>query len=304
MPQIIWLYIAVVAVAVFMVAMELARALSRAQESLAAAESSRSAGDDTMATVNRGALLPEDRLRIKIVIAVTLGSLFAVLGLTQVSNLARFSVAGGVLGALLFVVVVYASFFIPDKIFDLLHNRRLERMNRQLVEAMNVLALALRSGRTFENALPVVAEQVPYPLGEEFERAVQEIQVGGVPLEAALRRLERRVPVKDMQIFISTVLIVNAVGGSQADILDKNAQLIRERFRIKQKIHALTAEGRFSALSISLAPVFVLVVNFLMDPETVTMFVTNPIGMLILVAIGISDYIGYRVLANMASIEF
>lgn len=301
MTQLPYIYILASAAAVFLFAFEIARIVLRAKASLAVLETP---GADAGGADSSMGLLPEDRFRIKMLVAGILGGAFCALALTQIGHLERFGATSALLGILLFVVLIYTSFVVPERVFHFLRERRLEKMNRQLVEAMNVLALALRSGRNFENALPLVADQIPSPLGAEFERCVREIEVGGATLAQSLQRLAKRVPVKDMEIFVSTVLIVNQVGGSQADILDKNAELIRERFRIKQKIHALTAEGRFSAFSISLAPVFILTINFLMDPETVTEFVTNPIGLLILVAIGVSDYIGYRVLSNMTKIEF
>lgn len=292
-------WIGLIAVAILIFVFEIVRIVMQTQDSIASA----SMGSSSTPGSHSG-MLPEDRLRVKFMMAATLGGAFLVLAIFKMGSLVEHSVASVCLGMLLMIITIYASFVVPDKVFDMLQERRLEKMNRQLVDAMNVLALALRSGRTFEGALPVVATQIPQPLAEEFERVVQEVNVGGVALDQALTRLAERVPVKDMQIFVSTSLIVSGVGGSQADILDKNAQLIRERFRIKQKIHSLTAEGRFSAFAISLAPVFILLINFLIDSETVTLFVTNPIGMLILFAIFTSDYIGYVILSKLVKIEF
>jgi len=292
-----WPWILMAGMAIFLFVWELGKIVLVLKDSATAMDAAKS-------DAASGQMLPEDRLRIKVVLAVIMGSLFGMLGMTQISKLQSFSVASTFLFLLLIVIAGYISFFLPDKVFQYLYTRRLEKMNRQLIDAMNVLAMALRSGRTLEGALPLVATQIPMPLANEFERAVQEIKVGGVLLDDALRRLAERVPIKDMHIFVSTVLIVNKVGGSQADILEKNAHLIRERFRIKQKIHALTAEGRFSAFAISLAPLAVLMINFLIDPETMTMFVTNPIGMLALFAIGVSDYIGYMILSKQVQIEF
>lgn len=290
-------WILLIGISIFLFAWELGKIVLVLKDSAVAMDTAKGGAA-------QGGMLPEDRLRIKVILAVIVGGCFGLLGMTQVSKMQNFSMASSFLFLLLILITGYVSFFLPDKVFQMLYERRLEKMNRQLIDAMNVLAMALRSGRTLEGALPLAATQIPMPLANEFERAVQEIKVGGVLLDDALRRLAERVPIKDMHIFVSTMLIVHKVGGSQADILEKNAHLIRERFRIKQKIHALTAEGRFSAFAISLAPLAVLMINFLIDSETMTMFVSNPIGMLVLFAIGVSDYIGYMILTKLVKIEF
>jgi tight adherence protein B len=208
------------------------------------------------------------------------------------------------LGILMLVVVFFISFTVPDKVIQFLQDKRIEKMNRQLADAMNILSLSLRSGKTFESALPVVAKELPSPLGEEFDRVVQEINVAGVPLKAALQRMAERVPFKDMHIFVSTVLIVLAVGGHQADILDRSSDLIRQRFQIKQKCKALTAEGRFTAIVISLAPIVILAGNLVVNYEMTSKFITHPIGILVLTAIGISDYVGYKILMRIVKSDF
>jgi tight adherence protein B len=209
-----------------------------------------------------------------------------------------------VLAILVLIVVFYISFTVPDKIVQLLHAMRIEKMNRQLADAMNIISLALRSGKTFQSSLPIVAQEVPTPLGEEFERVVQEINVGGVPLKQALTRLSQRVKFKDMQIFVSTVLIVLQIGGQQADILDRSSELIRERFQIKMKCKALTAEGRFTAVSISLAPLVIIIANLVINYPMTIKFITHPLGMVVLVAIGISDFIGYKILSRIVKSDF
>ena len=249
-------------------------------------------------------LLPGDLLRIKAVTASILG----VVGLSMVfmtlSNAKTFGFVIALVALLLFFVIMYVSFAIPDAILRMLYERRIRGMNRQLVDAMSVLSLALRSGKTFEAALPIVAEEIPGQLGAEFNRAVQEISVGGLALDKSLTRLAERLPFKDMQIFVSSMLIVHTIGGSQAEILDRSSQLIRERFLILEKCKSLTAEGRFTAVAISLAPLFVLIVNLIINNTMAAQFITHPIGILILTGITISDFIGYKILTHITKSDF
>jgi len=149
-----------------------------------------------------------------------------------------------------------------------------------------------------------VAGGVPGKLGEEFDRVGQEMHVGGIPIEEAMTRVSERLPFKDMKIFVSSMLIVSRIGGSQAEILERSSQLIRERFLILEKCLAMTAEGRFTAIAISLAPVFILAVNMVINYDMASKFITHPIGILVLVAIGISDFIGYKILTSITKSTF
>ncbi|MFW5870169.1 MAG: type II secretion system F family protein [Candidatus Sumerlaeota bacterium] len=299
----IYLYIGFAFIAVFVLAHESISLMLRIQETLTSERPSAATMNDENPYIY-GGLLPEDLLRIKVISATVLGGLGLIMVFLQLSQAEGFGFVIIILTVLIFLVVFYVSFSAPDTIVKMLYERKMEKMNRQLVDAMNVLALALRSGKTFEAALPLVAEEIPQPLAGEFDRVVQEMQVGGIPVDAALQRMANRLPFKDMQIFVSSTLIVNRIGGSQADILDRSSDLIRQRFLIMQKCKALTAEGRFTALAISLAPVFILFVNLLINYEMASQFVTHPVGILVLVGIGISDFIGYKILSRITRSEF
>ncbi len=301
--QQIYLSVGLAFIAIFVIAHEAISLMFRIQETLTA-ERPAGGGVSDENPYLYGGLLPEDLLRIKAISATVLGSLGLIMVFLQLSQAEGFGFVIILLTLLIFLVVFYISFTAPDAIVRMLYDRQMQKMNRQLVDAMNVLALALRSGKNFEAALPLVAEEIPQPLAGEFDRVVQEMQVGGVPVTTALQRMANRLPFKDMQIFVSSTLIVNKIGGSQADILDRSSDLIRQRFLIMQKCKALTAEGRFTAIAISLAPLFILFVNLLINYEMASQFVTHPIGILVLVGIGISDFLGYKILTRLTRSEF
>ena len=251
-----------------------------------------------------GKVLFEDRIRIKMIAGIILFIIWMILNYALLDKFNQFPIVYISLAVISFMIIAFISLIVPDKIFQLLDNMRLEKMNKQLIEAMNIFSLSLRSARNFEQSLPLVISQTPQPLSREFEQVYQEVNVGGSSLAEALQRMAIRVPTKDMKIFVSTMKMLLDIGGPQADLLDKNAHLMRERQRIKQKIHSLTAEGRFSAISIAAAPFVVLILNYMIDPVTIQEFITHPVGMLILAVICVSDYLGYRIIKKMSTITF
>ena len=125
------------------------------------------------------------------------------------------------------------------------------------------------------------------PLADEFRRAFEEQNLG-LPLDVALERLGKRVPLLDVQFFVSSVLMQKRTGGNLAGLLDNLAYLIRERFNLRGRIRAVSAHGRISGLVLSLIPMVVAILMFFTNPEYVLFFVDDPDGKVMLaVCIGL-----------------
>jgi tight adherence protein B len=131
--------------------------------------------------------------------------------------------------------------------FYVLHRRkkRLTMFQKQMPDAMELLARALRAGQSLQAAMHIVAEEMPPPISHEFSRVYEEQNLGK-SLEEALKDLCNRVPNMDFRFFTTSVLIQRQTGGDLAEILDKIGYVIRERFRILGQVQALTGEGRLS----------------------------------------------------------
>jgi len=155
--------------------------------------------------------------------------------------------------------------------------RRTYRFQEQLPEALDLLSRSLHAGHAFSGALHTVAEEFDAPIGIEFRRVVNEINYG-VPADRALRNLAERVAVDDLKFFTISIIIHRESGGNLADILDKMAHLIRERFKLQGKIKALSAEGKFSAGTLVILPFVVALAIFLLNPEYARVLTTDPLG--------------------------
>jgi tight adherence protein B len=114
-----------------------------------------------------------------------------------------------------------------------------------------------------------IATEMPPPISREFERVVQEVRLG-LGLEQALANMYRRVPSEDLDLVITAVNIQREVGGNLAEVLDTISFTIRERVRIKGEIRTLTAQGRVSGWIISLLPIGLGGVLYLMNPDYVS----------------------------------
>jgi tight adherence protein B len=166
--------------------------------------------------------------------------------------------AGGaaVLAALLFPLVTL--------LFK--RRRRHGKFAEQFPDAMDIIVRSLRAGHPVPVAIGLVAQEMADPIGTEFGIAADEITYGA-DVETAMRNLYFRVGQEDLPLFVTAVAIQGSTGGNLSEILSNLSSVIRLRFKMRRKIKALAAEGKFSALFLSGLPVAVFLLLNLMTPD-------------------------------------
>ena len=172
------------------------------------------------------------------------------LGTGAFVSLARHSLLEGAVVAAIAAVLPF--FYVRMK-----RNARISRMTGQLPDAFDLMARVIRAGQTMTQAIQAVADEFDEPLAAEFTYCFEQQNLGLSP-ELSLRDLARRTGLLEIKIFVLALLVQQQSGGNLAELLEKLATIIRERFRIKGKISALTAEGRMQALILLLLPIVVL----------------------------------------------
>ncbi|AOR72462.1 pilus assembly protein TadB [Burkholderia stabilis] len=155
--------------------------------------------------------------------------------------------------------------------------RRMRKLERQLPDICDMIARALRSGHSFTSTLGMVGDEFPDPMGGEFRITFDEVNYG-VSLHDALMNLATRVPVQDLRYFVIAVLIQRETGGNLAELLDSIAGLIRERFKLFDKVRVLSAEGRLSAWILGLLPFGTAAVMALLNREFLSVLWEDPAG--------------------------
>jgi tight adherence protein B len=167
--------------------------------------------------------------------------------------------------------------FIPFKILARKRKRRLKKFEKQLPEALDLLARGLRAGHAFPTGLQQVAKEMDDPLGTEFFKTFREFN-HGLDLNTALLNLCHRIDLRDLSFFTTAVLIQRETGGNLTEILEKIAILIRERFKLKNQVKALTAEGRLSGLILLLLPPLLAGMLMVINPEYGKVLINHPTG--------------------------
>jgi tight adherence protein B len=154
---------------------------------------------------------------------------------------------------------------------------RIERIERQFPEALDLMGRAMRAGHAFPSAIKMVADELPEPLGRDFRILFDEMNYG-VPTNEALVHLSERVPVPDVSYFVVAVMIQRESGGNLAELLDKIATIVRERLKLLGEVRTLSAEGKLSAIILTGLPFVVGLVVNLVNPTFMSVLWTDPMG--------------------------
>jgi tight adherence protein B len=160
----------------------------------------------------------------------------------------------------------------------------------------------MRAGHAFSVSLEMIHREFQEPVSSEFRRAFEEHNLG-LPIEIALQKLAKRVPSLDVHFFVSAVLLQKRTGGNLAEILDKLAYVIRERFKLRGRIRAVSAHGRMTATALSAIPGVVAVLMFYTNPDYVKFFFTDDVGNIMMGSAIALQLIGYAVMKKIVNIE-
>ncbi|GAB3047787.1 type II secretion system F family protein [Virgibacillus ainsalahensis] len=160
------------------------------------------------------------------------------------------------IGLLLPILLMTATHFL---LFYIRKNNYENRFNEQLGEVCRLMGNAARSGLTINQGLDIVAREVSAPAGNEFKRISNELKLG-VPLEPALRSIQKRNKSRDFNLFIATLLIQKKTGGNLARTLDTMAETFEDRKVLNQTIKTMTSEEKYISFVVPALPVFLLLV--------------------------------------------
>jgi tight adherence protein B len=203
----------------------------------------------------------------------------------------------------------FLGFILPGKWLGRRKNSRLGAFNKQLPDTIMLIANALRAGSSFLQAIELVVREARPPISVEFGRVIREVNLG-LPFEAALENMVRRVRSDDLELMATAISIQHTVGGNLAEILDSIAFTIRERIRIKGEIRTLTAQQRLSGYVVAFLPISLAGFLFVAAPGFMAPMFANPpavmglpAGVIVLCFGGFMMFIGFMIIRKIVDIE-
>ena len=220
-------------------------------------------------------------------------------GLLAVTGFIIGQLRGNYLGGAILAVALGA---LPFFYMRIKKGRKSRLVEKQLPDAMELLARSLRAGHTLPSAIELASQETPYPLGAEL-RITYEEQRLGIRMAEALQHMVDRVDSRDLRYFVTAVLIQTETGGNLAEIMEKISQLIRDRLKVKSKVRGLTAEGRYSALVLGALPFVMFVLLYVLRKDYVMTLFHEPMGRKMLVAGMIGLSLGALIMKKMIQIK-
>lgn len=223
-----------------------------------------------------------------------------------------YSLIGGLVGGLLIfffsgslmaMLIVAVVLMIAPLMWVL--NKRRRRFNsflEQLPDALELMVRSLQAGHSFSSALQMVATEMPEPIAREFGKTYEEQNLG-LNIKSALENMVERVPILDLKLCVTAVLIQREIGGNLSEVLRNISHTIRERFRIQGEIRVKSAQARLSGYIVSALPFFLFFWINLVNPAYMKSLYDHPNGYYILGGGIVMQVVGWLIIRKIVNIE-
>ena len=173
---------------------------------------------------------------------------------------------------------------LPNNVVGIMKEKRRQKFNFQLVDALGSMSNALRAGFSINQAFETVVQNGEKPISQEFGVMLQQMRVG-MNFYDALQSLDKRVGSDDLTLVVTAIDIARRTGGNLTEIFDKISLTIRERMRIERRVQTMTAQGRLQGVIVASMPAVLGVAMTLLKPGLMLPFFKSVNGM---VAIGVT----------------
>jgi tight adherence protein B len=198
--------------------------------------------------------------------------------------------------------VLVATVGLPRWVLSFLKGRRQKKFTGEFANALDVIVRSVRSGLPTNEALRIVAREMPHPVNDEFHKLVEAMRVG-VTMEQALKRMHDSMPTTEVSFFAIVMSIQQKSGGNLSEALSNLSGVLRDRKRLQGKIKAMSSEAKASAMIIGSLPPVVMILVYMTTPDYIKMLFTERMGNLMLVGCVIWMGCGIGVMKKMISFK-
>ncbi len=200
------------------------------------------------------------------------------------------------------IATALGTALLPKLAFGWLRQRRLDAIEQQLPDALQIIAGGLRAGVSMPLTLQQLVREGRPPIAQEFDLLLREHRLG-VALDEALEHLAQRVPLQSITLVVAAMRIANETGGSLAETLERTALTIRKQLAVEGKIRALTAQGKLQAIVVGLLPVALLLVLDRMEPQAMSLLWHTPTGWATLAVGTMLEIFGVLIIRKIVAID-
>ena len=173
-------------------------------------------------------------------------------------------------------------------------------MRERLPESLDLMVSAIRAGHSFTSAIGLASKESPEPVKREFRQCFDE-QSFGLDLRTAMNNLAYRMPIRDVRMIVTAVLIQREVGGNLTEILDKVSYLIREDYRLQRQVDVHTAQGRITGYILAILPLVLGCILYLLNPTDMSLLWTRAVGIRMLQIAVVMEIVGLVIIRKIIS---
>lgn len=202
----------------------------------------------------------------------------------------------------LVLISALAMLVFPRAFYKIMRKRRIKKFVEQMPDALAMLSGSMRAGASLQIAMDLVVNESPAPLSQEFSLILREQRLG-LSLEDSLDGMAKRLNVEDVDLFVSAMTIAKEVGGNLAEILDRLASTLRTKATMEGKIEALTSQGKMQGIVVGLLPIFLGIVLYAMEPESMEPMFTTYYGWGVMAAIFVMLFLGGFFIKKIVTID-
>lgn len=207
-------------------------------------------------------------------------------------------IAGVILGS----IVTIAGWQAPKYVVDYLFEKRCNKLVDQMVDGLTIMSNGIRAGLGITQSMERVVDNMPSPIKQEFGLVLSQIKLG-LSVEEALSNFGNRIPVADVQMFVTAINILKETGGNLGETFSTMVETLRERQKIHKKIDALTAQGVTQGIIITMVPFILLIVFTVVDPGFVKPLFTTTLGIIFLLLMLTLQVVGGLMIRKIVKIK-
>ena len=199
-------------------------------------------------------------------------------------------------------VAAVVAAFIPTFVMRFKRSRRLKAFGAALPDAIDLMSRCLVAGHSIGSSIEMIGQQAPEPLAFEFVQVYQQQRLG-LQFRDALLQMGARVPSRDLQFFVTAILVQKETGGDLTEILSRTSHVIRERVRIEGEVRTRTAQGRLTGWILGCLPIVMLVLINIISPGYSHVLFHDPIGKDLMYAGATLIAIGALIIRKIVNIQ-
>jgi tight adherence protein B len=195
-----------------------------------------------------------------------------------------FAIPGAIIG-------VVVGFLMPMVFVNMARQNRIKQFQGQLVDTLMIFSSSLKGGLSFVQALEIVCEEMPAPANQEFGLILKENKLG-VSLEDSLQSLRRRMPLEEVSLIVSSILVAKETGGELTRVFSRLVDTIRDKLKLKEKIDTLTLQGKLQGYIMSVLPFVFTIFVYKQNPEHFLVFRDTQTGKMMIVIAVVLQIVG------------